>query len=173
MPTCTLCGQTKRPDAFVWKYKARGIRASRCKTCTRTAIRAHYQKNSSVYKKRAIDKRDAIRELIRQAKSVPCADCGEYYPYYVMEFDHVRGRKSTTVSRMVNAGSIDRVHQEMAKCDVVCSNCHRFRTHQRSANGQHATLRTWRLRDHTLPLVPAIVVELDKTAPCEGASTGS
>lgn len=64
--------------------------------------------------------------IIRAAKNVPCADCGQRYPYYVMDFDH-REEKSTNVGWMRGCGRA-RLEAEIAKCDVVCANCHRERS---------------------------------------------
>ncbi len=61
----------------------------------------------------------------------PCFDCGKTYHRAIMEFDH---RDGTTKVRnvMSMAGySPDRIMQEIAKCDVVCANCHRMRTYRR------------------------------------------
>ena len=56
-----------------------------------------------------------------------CQDCGEKDPE-VLDLDHVRGRKLMEVSRMVNNDlSIERINDELDKCDVVCANCHRRR----------------------------------------------
>lgn len=66
------------------------------------------------------------RLYIQQEKSKPCADCGIQYPYYVMDFDHVRGVKKVRVSALVNA-AWETLKAEIAKCDVVCANCHRLR----------------------------------------------
>ena len=74
--------------------------------------------------------RERNRAIIREAKAVPCHDCGQTFPAYVMEFDHARGTKVDNVARMV-ASSLARLRAELAKCDVVCANCHRVRTHQR------------------------------------------
>ena len=68
------------------------------------------------------------REFIRQAKSKPCADCGKVYPPYVMDFDHVRGRKIAHIGSGRFQSAPHALRREIAKCDVVCSNCHRFRT---------------------------------------------
>ena len=38
-----------------------------------------------------------IRELKEKS---PCRDCGKFFPYYVMDFDHVRGRKIQVRSSM-------------------------------------------------------------------------
>ena len=71
------------------------------------------------------------REALSSAKSVPCADCGVKYPPYVMDFDHT-GEKSAALSRMAGNGvGAQRLAAEMAKCEVVCANCHRERTHRR------------------------------------------
>jgi hypothetical protein len=62
----------------------------------------------------------------------PCTDCGDSYPHYVMQFDHVRGEKLGDVSTMVTSGcSLKRIQTEIAKCELVCANCHAKRTYQR------------------------------------------
>lgn len=62
-----------------------------------------------------------------------CADCGGRFPAIVMEFDHVRGRKKFTVSNRVHGHTgLAPVLAEIAKCDLVCANCHRVRTWKRS-----------------------------------------
>jgi len=83
--------------------------------------------------------RARIRAIIAEAKSRPCADCDGRFPTYVMDFDHVRGDKEFTVSKAVQrayALTLSRVRAEIAKCDVVCANCHRIRTERRRYAGQ-------------------------------------
>ena len=55
-----------------------------------------------------------------------CVDCGETDPL-VLEFDH-RGDKLFGVSNGLRDRAWVAVLAEMAKCDVVCANCHRRRT---------------------------------------------
>lgn len=57
-------------------------------------------------------------------------DCGVKFVWYIMEFDHVRGVKIFNISKMVGRG-MKAVLEELAKCDVVCANCHRIRTFKR------------------------------------------
>ncbi len=72
------------------------------------------------------------RAAVQAAKAKPCADCGVQYPYYVMEFDHLDGdAKHFNVSAGVTCASHERLLAEIAKCEVVCANCHAERTHQR------------------------------------------
>ena len=58
-----------------------------------------------------------------------CADCKIFYPYYVMDFDHVRGRKQKNVMEIIPTLSKKKIDEEIAKCEIVCSNCHRYRTY--------------------------------------------
>lgn len=73
-----------------------------------------------------------LARYIQDLKSkTPCMDCKESYPYYVMDFDHVRGRKQANVAELINTLSKKRIDEEISKCEIVCSNCHRIRTHER------------------------------------------
>jgi hypothetical protein len=72
----------------------------------------------------------AARAELRRLKDRPCKDCGGIFPYYVMEFDHVRGKKLHDVGHM-RRHTPGRIRAEAAKCDLVCSNCHRIRTFKR------------------------------------------
>lgn len=72
------------------------------------------------------------RAAVREAKNQPCTDCGVRYPYYVMEFDHLDSEtKEFNVSAGITRASYERLMAEIAKCEVVCANCHAERTHQR------------------------------------------
>ena len=69
--------------------------------------------------------------MVLDAKARPCADCGILYPYYVMDFDHRDGATKSFSLHSVHRVTKRAIMQEIAKCDVVCANCHRERTHQR------------------------------------------
>lgn len=70
--------------------------------------------------------------VVEYKESNPCADCGRFFPAHVMDLDHVRGVKFRSVSKM-GTYSETRLLEELAKCDLVCANCHRVRTHARFA----------------------------------------
>jgi hypothetical protein len=107
----------------------------------REAARRHYEKNrgqmierSRLHKQK---QRSKIGAMIRKAKDVPCVDCDVRYPYYVMDFDHVRGKKTSNLSAMMHrAVALKTVQAEIDKCDVVCANCHRERTQKQIAQRQ-------------------------------------
>lgn len=70
---------------------------------------------------------------IREQKNKPCIDCNVKYPFYVMDFDHCRGEKLFGLSNY-SGKSLEDIKLEIEKCDLVCSNCHRIRTHNRREN---------------------------------------
>lgn len=60
-----------------------------------------------------------------------CVECGET-DSRVLQFDHVRGKKRGNVAQMVARGyGWNTILEEIAKCEVVCANCHARRTAQR------------------------------------------
>ena len=94
----------------------------------RASLGAHYIER----KEYSVQHRRERRDAINQVKNVPCADCGVRYPPYVMDLDHIRGMKMGDISDMVSASvSMDLIMEEVEKCEVVCANCHRERTHLR------------------------------------------
>jgi L-lysine 2,3-aminomutase len=56
-----------------------------------------------------------------------------------MDFDHVDGTKVMMVSQLAIRGATRKLMVEMAKCEVVCSNCHRLRTWARAQYDPTAT----------------------------------
>jgi len=98
----------------------------------RLSRRKHYEKNKEKYIAQALSKKIELREYVRKHKENPCLDCGVQYPYYVMQFDHVRGEKFKELSRLISHGSKKRIDEEIQKCDLVCANCHAIRTWERN-----------------------------------------
>lgn len=98
-------------------------------------MREHYEANRAYYlakAKRSNKKQQVwLRAKLRDIKAVPCADCGVQYPPSAMDFDHVRGEKRFNVSAATRLNLADLL-AEVAKCEVVCSNCHRERTRRRA-----------------------------------------
>lgn len=71
------------------------------------------------------------RAIIRDAKTRPCTDCGAAHPYYVMQFDHVGDDKAFNIGIIGPTTGRRRLLAEIAKCEVVCANCHAERSFRR------------------------------------------
>jgi hypothetical protein len=101
----------------------------------RESARKHYARNSEAIQKRTVKNNRLIRLrnkiYIDGVKGTnPCADCGVSYPPYIMQFDHIVDGKRGNVADMARSGfSIENLKAEIAKCELVCANCHAERTH--------------------------------------------
>lgn len=71
-----------------------------------------------------------MRTFIDELKSKPCTDCGGTFDPVCMDFDHIGTDKRYNVAKMLSA-SVQQVLDEIAKCELVCANCHRLRTKNR------------------------------------------
>ena len=134
MRRCGRCKLEKPVEDFAWRRKEKAQLDNYCRPCRATYKQEHYAANRQRYidsagrRKRALVA-ERIDFLISYLREHPCVDCGETDPI-VLEFDHLRDKKFG-----IAAGLRDREWQsvldEMAKCEVVCANCHRRRTAKR------------------------------------------
>jgi hypothetical protein len=137
---CYRCGEFKPVDEFAWRRKRKVQRDTFCRPCRSAYGREHYVANRQRYIDQAAKvKRRLVRErtayLIEYFKTHPCVDCGENDPV-VLEFDHLAD-KLFDIGKALRDRSWQSILDEIAKCEVVCANCHRRRTGRR-----RGTLRT-------------------------------
>ena len=99
----------------------------------KAASKRHYYANKERYLERNKRYRFEISTFVNNLKTnATCPDCHINYPYYVMDFDHLEGtEKLGIVSYFAKTGRIGALKKEIIKCDIVCANCHRERTHRR------------------------------------------
>jgi hypothetical protein len=80
----------------------------------------------------ATSRADKRRYIDSLKTGKPCSDCGGTFPPVAMDFDHVRGIKRFSVSKIGGSQmAMETLLEEIAKCELVCSNCHRVRTQKR------------------------------------------
>lgn len=102
----------------------------------REYMRKWYAQNKQLQVRRVradtIRRRNELAEFVNAFKRRPCADCGGDFPPYLMDFDHVSGDKLDDICGMrMRTVSREAISAEIEKCEVVCANCHRARTHKR------------------------------------------
>lgn len=66
--------------------------------------------------------------IVRRLKRRPCLDCGGRFPPECMDFDH---RPDEEKFIEISHTTLAQMGPEIAKCDLVCANCHRIRTRRR------------------------------------------
>ena len=137
MKICSTCKIELPKTAFNWirtGKKRRGV----CRECQNATKRKWYAQ-SKVAQEKALALSWANRKrnrdyILKYLQECVCADCG-IGDYRVLEFDHVTGIKRENVSTMVHLGySIKSLEEEIAKCKIRCSNCHRIRHYNNLAS---------------------------------------
>jgi hypothetical protein len=73
----------------------------------------------------------ATRALLDELKDVPCMDCGRTFPPECVDFDHRPGETKRFSLNHSGGRTSGAIMAEVAKCDIVCANCHRTRTRSR------------------------------------------
>ena len=110
-----------------------------CANCHRLRTRKQHREwlatRAPSVARRTVEKRERWRydaDVLDRMRSVPCADCGGVFAQCSMDFDHRDpSTKLRAVMGMISNFGLDRILAEVAKCDIVCANCHRLRTFQR------------------------------------------
>lgn len=97
--------------------------------------RRWYEANKDLQMERNKIRRQKVKDSFHEYKSSnPCTDCGNFFISCVMEFDHIDDNKEHNIARLVNLGQKGKAWNEIEKCELVCANCHRVRSHNRTHN---------------------------------------
>lgn len=131
MKTCTRCKCEKDKAAFSRNgRKADGLQAW-CKSCMKVVNASHYQRGYRAVQNQhnAKNRRryfEAFLELVGEDLRQGCVRCDEVDPA-CLDFHHLDpSQKGGAVKEFVRRGaSRERVMAEVAKCVILCSNCHR------------------------------------------------
>ena len=109
---CTKCKRELSIDEFNWRDKNKGTKRSECKYCHTSFMKQIYE-----------DKKSLVANIKSQIRCQKCGDNREY----TLDFHHINpNEKENDIARMTsNNYRIDRVLDEIEKCIVLCSNCHR------------------------------------------------
>lgn len=127
---CSSCRLWKPLDAFNRRSGAKDGRQWNCRACNAAYHRRNKRRINALVRER--NKRvwgNNTRQLYAYLTRHPCVDCGETDPV-VLEFDHLRD-KTRSIASLLRGWRWETVLAEIAKCDVVCANCHRRRTFKR------------------------------------------
>lgn len=131
---CCICKRKKPHNAFAKAKKRKDGLQGACKSCRAKYDKQRYENFSGKEKDRLKAKRKAVFKrncafILDYLKHHPCVDCDEADPI-VLEFHHLRD-KTCEISNLRMTYSIARIKKEIAKCIVLCANCHRRRTYRK------------------------------------------
>lgn len=132
MKRCSKCKKEQLLSEFCNDKRSLDGKASNCKSCGREFNRISYQKHKEKRleenKKYNQIKRNFFLDYLSKQK---CVDCGDDR-ILVLQFDHLEPRNSgKCVTEMVYTHGLEKLKEEIKKCEVVCANCHSIRTFTR------------------------------------------
>lgn len=116
--TCSKCKEAKPISEFHKKDKTRY--RSTCKLCTPKPPVSDWRRN--------------VKKRLVAIAGSKCVDCGYEGPPFMYDFDHRDpNEKSFGIGRF--RYGLDKMSEEVTKCDLVCVMCHRIRTHKQRCTG--------------------------------------
>lgn len=134
MKKCVICKQEKNLIEFNKKKSSKDNLQPHCKCCSKEKSKFYYKNNSDKHKKE-IKIRKIKNQLETKTKLCdfllknPCKVCGEN-DILVLEFDHLCDKEKEISNLICRNASWETIEKEIAKCQVLCSNCHRKKTHK-------------------------------------------
>lgn len=119
-----VCGRCREEKPFTAFY-ANATRSSGTQRYCKVCFNAYTTERFRERKKQAVEYMGS-----------QCADCGGRFPYYVFEFHHLDPTKKEMQFDELRRRSWKVIVAELAKCVMVCANCHRVRHWQRFDSGE-------------------------------------
>lgn len=115
--TCRICGSDDM-----------STRSGLCKKHRREYYKEYYEKNKEqIIAKNTVHTRKYEKRnrawLIAYLRQNPCVDCGNS-DIEVLQFDHREPELKTKMVYQFLCSSLERMIEEVNKCDIRCANCH-------------------------------------------------
>jgi hypothetical protein len=134
---CCTCKQVQPLEAFNRMSSAKDGRQASCRDCNKAYHYAHWERHMAQIRRRSkAVLEENKRRMVAYLLAHPCVDCSEA-DIVVLEFDHLRDKTASVSALMLQGHEWARVLAEIAKCEVVCANCHRRRTARRANSYRH------------------------------------
>ncbi len=120
---CCVCKLEK--DISWFAKKGKGKFSYECKICHRKYHKAFYEKNKTTERARITkNKQLRIDKYNRLKATLVCKHCGEITSE-CLQFHHTNpSAKEATISNAIRNRGWKFIESEMAKCIVLCANCH-------------------------------------------------
>lgn len=133
---CSRCRVRKPPPAFNRSSRSVDRRQVYCRDCSAAISHARYEVRVGRSVARTSRPVYAVARgaWLRSLKvGRPCTDCGLTFDPQVMQWDHLPGfNKLGDISGSWTGRSEEEILEEIAKCELVCTNCHTIRTFRRN-----------------------------------------
>lgn len=131
---CNACQTIKPLNCFYRNAPGHGTYYNICKLCAKIKSSNKYYSNHTANKEKFKINSNNIRiqnknKILAYLSQHQCVVCGENDPI-ILEFDHI-----TNKSFNISSGTMKtwkNILNEIKKCNVICVNCHRDKSHSTS-----------------------------------------
>ena len=140
---CYTCKVYKELSEFNKnKSKADGLNTI-CRKCSNARSKRYYKENKVSHREVVGKRNQRVRlenrnRYLEYLRTHPCVDCGNS-DIRVLEADHLKDKKANVGTLITTGYSWDTIELELAKCEIVCANCHRIRTYSRNPSYRNGT----------------------------------
>lgn len=132
---CNRCKQELDFSSFYKSSKHKDGLQGWCKECAKANRIQRYKDNREQEVARNKEWEIERKKWLASLKNKPCTDCGNKYHFSAMHWDHLpEYKKSHNIGHMTKL-SKERILNEISKCELVCANCHAYRTWKRLQTG--------------------------------------
>ena len=125
---CSKCNKEKPTTEFFSNKKRSSGFDCYCKDCRKDYSRKHYGIRTDYYKNKVNRNKEKIKDIILQYKQgKKCSRCNFSNPL-ALDFHHKNPKdKEFSISKAYIKGiGIEKLEKEIAKCEILCANCHRI-----------------------------------------------
>lgn len=123
---CTVCKVEKDENDFGWRKQPHKRHAA-CRDCARKRDNEHYannhQRRVAVRQQSKINTTRNRQWLYDFLLTHPCVTCGETR-IPCLQFHHVSPNEKDYAPSQMRMFALERIQEEVAKCIVLCANCH-------------------------------------------------
>ncbi len=129
---CKLCRETKVLTEFGLKGKSKTgvpMHQHACRICYKLLMREYNTINKAHITKKVAETQKVRRQenklfVERLKEQMGCVVCLERVPC-ALDFHHTDYDKDDNIAHMLNNSTRKAILKEIAKCEILCGNCHR------------------------------------------------
>lgn len=129
---CRVCQNLKPLTEFYPNKSCKFGVVGTCKICYVPRIKKWYADNRSVRQNAQNNRNQSRKQQAVDYFGNKCKDCEQSYPNYVYQFHHLDPSQKD-VNPSYAMSSPTKMWTELAKCVMLCANCHMIRHHRKEA----------------------------------------
>lgn len=130
MRRCYKCKEEKQLTDFTKNRSKKDGYSNVCKPCNNENVLAYYRRNGKNYQSKVKDhakakRYDSVDKMNKLKEATGCVYCDERSAIS-LDYHHIDpNTKTYEISYLVACKSWSKIPEELKKCELVCTNCHR------------------------------------------------